>query len=511
MSTRQRTVLSSPSRQFRLRTPDEYAASLQDGRRVFYRGQRVSDVTTHPVLKYTVQHASLDYQMAEDVRFRSLAVTSEGYSRYFLPPASAEDLRLRSALIEAGTREGKTLVVLIKEIGTDALFWLLVLARSLGEPYANRIRVYYEYCRENDLAIAVAQTDAKGDRGLGPSEQPNAGAYLRVVERRPDGIVVRGAKLHTSVSVNANELIVLPTRAMTQADTDYAVAFATPIDTPGLTFVVSPYLSVVGKQAEEFPISSGRKMADTFTLFDDVFVPWDRVFMCGEWKLAGELARGFVEFHRFTAISYKLPLVDALVGAALLASRMNGLDRRGHVRDKLAWLISYAETLRALTRQAADQCKIVQGIAVPDALLVNIAKLQFAQGMHTAFQHVQDIAGGLLVTYPSQEDLTSEEYGSAIRAYLGGAAGVDGIERLRALNLVSDLTTGEYGGYQAVLAIHAEGSIEAEKLTILAQYPREAAIRYARWLADLDVGLNHWTDGDDLGPGPLRSSEPGPA
>jgi aromatic ring hydroxylase len=290
------------------------------------------------------------------------------------------------------------------------------------------------------------------------------------------------------VSVNANELIVLPTRAMSEADSDYAVAFAIPIDTPGLTLVVSPYLTVDGKQAEEFPLSAERKMADTITLFDDVFVPWERVFLCGEWQLAGELARGFVEFHRFTAISYKLPLVDALVGAALLASRVNGLDRRGHVRDKLAWLISYAETLRALTHQAADRFKLVEGIAVPDPLLVNIAKLQFAQGLHTAFQLVQDIAGGLLVTYPSQEDLVHEEYGPAVQRYLGGARGVDGIERLRVLNLVSDLTTGEFGGYQAVLAIHAEGSIEAEKLTILAQYPREEAMTYARWLAGLGVG-----------------------
>lgn len=470
---------------FHLRTPKEYAESLRDGRRVFYRGERVPDVTTHPVLRHAVEHASLDYRMADDPRFRGLAVAEEGYSRYFKAPVSAEDLLLRSALIEAATRQGKTLVVLIKEIGTDALFWLLVLAKSLGDPYASRIRAFYEHCRDNDLAMAVAQTDVKGDRSLGPSEQPNSFAYLRIVHQRPEGIVVRGAKAHTSVSVNANELIVLPTRAMAEADRDYAVAFAIPVDTPGLTLVVSPYLSVDGKRPEEFPLSAGRKMADTLTIFDDVFVPWDRVFLCGQWQLAGELARGFVEFHRFTAISYKLPLVDALVGSAALASRMNGLDRRPHVRDKLAWLISYAETLRALTRQAAEQFKVVEGIAVPDSMLVNIAKLHFAQGLHTAFQLVQDIAGGLLVTYPSQEDLDHPDYGEAIRTYLGGAAGLGGADRLRIVNLLSDLTTGEYGGYQAVLAVHAEGSIEAEKLTILAQYDREDAMDYARWLAGL--------------------------
>ena len=297
--------------------------------------------------------------------------------------------------------------------------------------------------------------------------------------------MVRGAKIHTSVSVNANELIVLPTRAMTESDSDYAVAFAVPVDTPGLTLIASPFLNVEGKRAQEFPLSAERKMVETMTIFEDVFVPLERVFLDGQWSAAGNIARGFVEFHRFTAISYKLPLVDALIGSALLASRVNGLDRVSHVREKLAWLVSYAETLRALTHHAAERYRLVEGIAVPDTMLVNIAKLQFAQGLHTAFQYVQDIAGGLLVTYPSPEDLEHEQYGSAVRRYLQGVEGSDGAERLRVMNLISDLTTGEFGGYQAVLAIHAEGSIEAEKLTILSQYDRAGAITYARWLAGL--------------------------
>jgi aromatic ring hydroxylase len=469
-----------------LRTADEYVASLRDGRSVYYRGERVEDVTAHPVLRVAVQHAALDYRMAEDPHFRHLAVDEDGYSRYFHVPVSTDDLLQRSALIEAATRAGRTLVVLIKEIGTDALLYLLALAARLGDPAAERIRAYYAYCRDHDLAMAVAQTDVKGDRALAPSQQPNPDAYVRVVERRTDGIVVRGAKVHTSVSVNANELIVLPTRAMSEADADYAVAFAIPMNTPGLTLIASPYLAAAGKSPREYPLSAEHKMVETLTIFDDVFVPWERVFLCGEWQLAGDLARGFVEFHRFTAISYKLPLVDALVGAALLAARVNGVERVGHVRDKLSWLISYAETLRALTHHAAVRCTLVDGIAVPDTLLVNIAKLQFAQGLHTAMQHVQDIAGGLLVTYPAPEELDHPQYGAAVRRYLGGASGVDGAERLQVMNLISDLTTGEFGGYQAVLAVHAEGSIEAEKLTILAQYPRETALRYARWLAGLE-------------------------
>jgi aromatic ring hydroxylase len=472
----------------RLRSPEEYRESLRDGRRVFYRGEPVGDVTTHPVLRVAVDHAALDYEMAESDVYRPLAVTPEGYSRYYHVPRGLDDLLARSALIESATRAGKTLVLLIKEIGSDALLSLLGIADELGEPYASRIQSYYEYCRANDLALCVAQTDFKGDRSLAPSEQPNKDAYLRIVEHRDDGIVVRGGKVHTSVSINSNEMIVLPTRAMGPADAPYAVAFAIPVDTPGLTLIASPYLSPKGKSAVEFPLSAERKMVETVTLFEDVFVPADRVFLAGEFQHSGAVARGFVEFHRFTAISYKLPLVDALVGAGLLAARVNGLERAGHVREKLSWLITYAETLRALTQQAAHRCKVTNGIAVPDTLLVNIAKLQFALGIHHAYQLVQDIAGGILVTYPAPEDLDHPQYGPALRRYLEAAGGATGEERLKVMNLISDLTAGDYGGYQAVLAVHAEGSIEAEKLTILSQHRREDSVAYVRWLAGIEDG-----------------------
>ena len=318
----------------RLRTAAEYRNSLRDGRRVFYRGEAIEDVTTHPVFAHAVNHAALDFELAHDARYADLAVGPEGYSRYYHVPVTGEDLLARSALIEASTRAGKTLVLLVKEIGSDALLALLAMSAQLGEPYDSRIRSFYEHCRDGDLAVCVAQTDVKGDRALGPSQQPHADAYLKIVERRSDGIVVRGAKAHTSVSINSNEMIVLPTRAMGERDADYAVAFAIPLDTPGLRLVASPYLSTDGKREFEHPLSATRKMVETTTLFDDVFVPEDRVFMDGRHELAGNVARGFVEFHRFTAISYKLPLVDGLVcllraSTALSASAMFATSCRG--------------------------------------------------------------------------------------------------------------------------------------------------------------------------------------
>lgn len=468
-----------------LRSPSEYVESLRDGRRVYYHGKCVPDVTAHEVFRAAIEHASIDYQMTENPALKELTIV-DGHSRYYHVPQDAADLLARSRLIEEATRLGRTLVVLIKEIGTDALFSLMASAERLGGPYPERVQSFYEHCRNNDLAVAVAQTDVKGDRSLSPSEQPNPDAYVRIVERRPDGIVVRGTKVHTSVSVNANEIVVLPTRQLASADAAYAVAFAIPVDTPGLTLIASPYLGARQHDVFEHPITSRHKMVETTTVFRDVFVPRERVFLDGEWAEAGPLARGFVEFHRFTAISYKLPLVDALVGSAIVMARLNGTSRASHVREKLAWLITYAETLRALTHHAAERFKTIEpGIAVPDTLLVNIAKLRFAQDLHTAFMHVQDIAGGLVVTSPSVEDFASLDYGEFLARAYEGTEGSN-LERIRIAKLIAELTTGDFGGYQAVLAIHAEGSIEAEKLAILREYDPADVSRYVKWMAEPD-------------------------
>ncbi|MGE3075753.1 MAG: 4-hydroxyphenylacetate 3-hydroxylase N-terminal domain-containing protein [Dehalococcoidia bacterium] len=475
-----------------LRTPQQYIESVRDDRTVYYRGEKVADVTVHPVIKKAVHHAALDFEMAENPEYHDLAVVKEGvdeYSRYFKIPASNDDLLKRSQLIEAATALGKTLVVLVKEIGTDALFALHRVSRQVDQKYETdyfqRVQAFYKHCRDNDLALSVAQTDVKGDRSSGPLNQEHPDYYTRIVERRDDGIVVRGAKIHTSCTTNVNEIIVLPTRAMSEADKDYAVAFAVPVNTPGVKLVASPY---GGSPKTEFdaPLSADRKMMETITIFDDVFVPWDRVFLAGEHDFAAAIALGFVEYHRFTAVSYKLPLVDALIGSAILMADLNGISRAAHVRDKLIWLISYAETLRALTEMAAIRGVADEhGIFAPDALTTNMAKYHFAHHYHEALQHVQDIAGGMLVTGPGVEDFANPDTGDLLRKYLGGRAGVNGEVRTRAMNMVSDLTTGDFGGYHAVLAIHAEGSLEAEKLMISRAYDSKRALEYAKKLAGI--------------------------
>jgi 4-hydroxybutyryl-CoA dehydratase / vinylacetyl-CoA-Delta-isomerase len=476
-----------------LRTAEQYLESLRDGRIVYYRGDRVADVTTHPALSVGAQHTAIDFRLAENPAHGDLFVVadpSSGHetSRYFAIPRNGEDLLARRAVIETATREGRTTVPLVKEIGSDSLFAMMITCAEMGPAgaeYLRRVQQFYEHCRDGDLTMAVAQTDMKGDRSQRPHEQSNPDTYVRVVEERPGGIVVRGAKAHTTNAVYANEIIVIPTRAMSAEDRAYAVAFAVRPDTPGVRMLASPR-GFGGKNAFDNPISSTTKMVESITIFDDVFVPHERVFLNGEWKAAGLLAKQFVEFHRYTAVSYKTPLLELLVGLAALLAEYNGIARTAHVRDKLVRLVMYLETVRSLTKAAAFGHRLRQGIAVPDVVSTNAAKYHFAAHYHDAVKMVQDIAGGLIVTAPVFEDWKDPAVRADLERFLTGAAGVTAEARLRAINLVRDVTASDLGGYLEVLAIHAEGSLETQKLTIMMDVALEPYMAYARQLAGID-------------------------
>ncbi len=470
-----------------LRTVEQYLKGLCDDRDVWYRGERVADVVDHAELGKAARHASLDFALAADPAHADLAVrrdeTGEPFSAYYAVPRTPAELADRSRLIEAATAEGATLVLLIKEIGTDALMALRrVLAAAEETQALRRLEAFTDRCRTSDLALAVAQTDVKGDRSKGPTQQEDPDLHLHVVERRPDGIFVRGAKVHTSCAPYVDEIVVLPSRSMRPGDEDWSVAFAVPVSTPGLRLVASDFLHGETDPTTS-PLASRHTMVESLTIFDDVFVPAERVFVDGQPAVAGAVALTFVEHHRFTAVSYKLPLLDALVGCAIAVTRANGTDRAGHVREKLTWLIGYAETVRALTELAAARATLHEGVAVPDVLTTNLAKWTFARDYHHAVETVQDLAGGLLVTGPSGADFASEQLRPLLEKYLRAAwpAG----ERMAVIHLISDLTARLFGGWQAVLAVHAEGSIEAEKMALYRAYDPAPAYGYARRLAGL--------------------------
>ena len=478
-----------------LRTAKQFLQGLRDGREVYYRGERVEDVTLHAELGVAARHAAIDFQLAEDPRYKDIAVQrerGEEYSAYYRIPRHTQDLLDRTKLIELGTELGATLVILIKEIGTDALFALKrVLTRKHEAQGMKRLEAFYLSCREKDLALAVAQTDVKGDRSKRPSEQRDPDLYVRVAEVRSGGIVVRGAKVHTSCTPYVDEVIVLPSRSMTAGDERWSVAFAVPAATAGLRMYTSDFLHG-SNEPFTHPISTEHKMVETLTVFDNVFVPWERVFFHDRPDLAGAAALAFVEFHRYTAVSYKLPLLDALVGLGITIAQANGIEKAGHVRDKLTWLGGYAETVRGLAQLAAMRCDVEHGVAFPDVFTTNLAKWTFARDFHRAIEIVQDLAGGLLVTGPATADWESPLIRPVLEKYFVAAWPAE--RRLPLLNVISEITARAYGGYQAVLAIHAEGSLEAEKMAMLRAYDSKRAVNLALQLAGLNVAVEQAAD-----------------
>jgi len=269
-------------------TAEQFKESLKDGREVYMYGEKIDDVTTHRTLKVCTDTMALDYEAAELPKYRDLAVVDdpelgEPISRYYYPPKNAEDLVKQHDLIMETTRFADGYIPLAHDIGADALNAIDVTANIMcNKEYIERIRNFRTYLKRTDIAIVTAMTDVKGDRLLRPSspEQVHPDFYVHVVDRNSKGIVVRGAKMHITGAAYANEIFVIPCRAMGEEDKDYAVAFATPVNVKGLKQVCRPARTEISPL--EFPTGRPvRTHTDSLIIFDDVFVPGTGFFFAG--------------------------------------------------------------------------------------------------------------------------------------------------------------------------------------------------------------------------------------
>ena len=452
-----------------LMSANEYKGSLRDGRVVYFEGEKIEDVTTHPDLRVCMETAAIDYEMAEMPEYRDLAVvahpeTGEMISRYYYNPRDSEDLLKRHELMVAATALGGGVIPFSHDVGADAMNAVNVTANMMGkEEYVQRAESYRYYLQKNDLSVACAMTDVKGDRGLRPSSpnQGHADYYVRVVDRNDKGIVVRGAKAHITAAAYSNEIFVIPCRNMTEEDKDYAVAFAIPTDTKGVTQICHPVMTRLSSL--DFPVEVPvRAHTDSLVVFDDVPVPWDRVFLCGEWQFAMPLVYNFGYLHRHTAASYRIPMSEALLGAAQAMAEYNGIEKAPHIREKITDLVIYVDTLKSLARASCVDYVTHSGVLIPNPVISNTAKYHFAEKFHDCVKAVEDIAGGLLITAPTYKDYQNPDTGKYIEKYLGGASGISAEHRLRMLQLLRRLL----GLETEVLAVHAEGSLQAQRMTI---------------------------------------------
>jgi 4-hydroxybutyryl-CoA dehydratase/vinylacetyl-CoA-Delta-isomerase len=306
------------------------------------------------------------------------------------------------------------------------------------------------------------------------------------VDKKKEGIVVKGAKIHITSAPVANEIIVVPTRQMRESEGDYAVSFAIPANTKGVVFICRGGRGA-WTEHEFHPDRPIRELSEAMIVFDDVFVPWERVFMCGEWKFSMLLAYTFATFHRFTAISYKVPAVEVMAGIAAAMAEYNGLDKVGHIRDKLAEIAGYVETLRALANASAKDPVMYGDIAVPNPLITNMAKLHFASKYHEIMKLVQDICGGIIATTPDKKDWDNPDIHGYLEHYLGGSAKFSTEERLRMIHLAQRMACSHESAFHEVTTVHAEGSMATQMMMIMAEAPFKRYKTMARAAAGIKI------------------------
>ncbi len=455
-----------------LMTPQQYKDSLNDGRVVYYKGERVENVTTHPDLKVCADLMAIDYEMAENPEYRDIAVmkdteTGSDISRYYHKPQNADDLLKVYELIVKATELGDGYIPLAHDIGADALNAISITAQSMGDAgkdYYERIEKYRRHLKDTDIATCAGVTDVKGNRALRPSDpgQIHPDFYVRKVSETSEGIIVRGAKMHITGAAYCNDIFVIPCRQMTEGDADYAVAFSIPANTKGIKQICRPFMSHISSL--EFPNSRPvRVHTDSLIVFDDVLVPWDRVFLNGEWQYAATMVYNFALMHRRTGCAYRVPMSEQFLGLGVAIAEYNGIANAPHVKEKITELVLYLETLRSLSKAACYDYVMHGDVAVPNPVSTNIAKYHFATQYHEIVRIIQDLTGGLLVTAPTYKDYQHPDNHDDIIKYLGASSTVSTENRLKMVDLIRRLTSADL----ETIALHGEGSPFSQRMTVL--------------------------------------------
>jgi 4-hydroxybutyryl-CoA dehydratase/vinylacetyl-CoA-Delta-isomerase len=447
--------------------------------RVYVNGQQVESVADEPSLAPGVNAVALTYDIALREQFRPVmraevpAVGALDVNRMMAIPANSQDLlnkleAVRLVCQETGCAQ--------RYLGGDALSAIWQSAHRVDAErkteYVARVRAYTQRVYAGDLTLGVAMTDAKGDRSKRPYRQPNPDAYLHIAERRADGVVLSGVKAIVTGAPYMHELLVMPCRNMSEHDADFAVCCALPVDAPGLTIVARP----AGRPGEKAAKFSGRYGQSTgVIIFDQVFVPWERVFLAGEWKYAGPLVYDYSAHHRHTCIAARAGFGDLLIGASALMTEANGidLDRTENLRDQLVDLIKIVEGFYACGVAASVYCNpdARAAVAVPDAVFANIGKLLLATQIYDMHRIAHHVSGGLIVSLPGPDEDHNPATAGRLSEVLAARSDIPYEKRIEVARFVEDLTASYQAGWYSVISLHGGGSPEAMKMEIWRNYP----------------------------------------
>jgi len=474
----------------------EYIESLKNVHPlIYYKGKKIEDVTTHPATAPHVRAAAMTYALAAMDEYADLAtakshLTGRTISRFTHVHQNVEDLMKKIKMLRVlGQKTGTCFQRCVGFDGINATYSVAYeIDRKHGTDYLDRFKKWLTYIQDENLMVVGAMTDPKGDRSKSPAEQPDPDQYVHIVERRDDGIVIRGAKLHMTGGVNSHEILIMPTTAMDDKSKHYAVICAVPVDAPGITMIF-------GRQAnddrrdnlERIDVgkpSFGAVGGEAVIAFEDVFVPRDRVFMDGETDFTGTIVYRFAAHHRANYGACKTGLMDVLIGAVTYLAQIQGTAKASHVRDKVTEMIHLCETLYCSSIAcSAEGWATPSGAYMVDTMLANVCKQNVTRLHFEIARLAIDLAGGFIATLPSQYDLESEDVGQLVRKYFSGVANVPTEHRIKIARLIEAMT----GGTALIESMHGAGSPQAQRVMIFREGDLDKKVKLAKALAGIPV------------------------
>ena len=480
-----------------LMTAQEYVESLRKlNTRVYMFGEKIENWVDHPMIRPSINCVAMTYALAQDPQYADLmtvksSLTGHTINRFTHLHQSTEDL-INKVKMQRLLGQ-KTASCFQRCVGMDAFNAVFSTTYEIDEKYGTRyhenFKKFLTFVQDNDLTVDGAMTDVKGDRSKAPHAQDDPDMFLHVVERRPDGVVVCGAKAHQTGIINSHEVIVMPTQSMGPDDKDYAISFAVPLDTKGL-------FMIIGRQSCDTRKLEGSEMdvgnsefggVEALTVFDHVFVPNDRIFMNGETEYAGMLVERFAGYHRQSYGGCKVGNGDVLIGASQTAAECNGCAKASHIKDKIIEMIHLNETLFSCGIACSCEGSPTRaGNYQIDMLLANVCKQNVTRLPYEIARLAQDIAGGLMVTMPSDADFTSDEVGEWCRKLMVGDARYSVEDRQRILRLIEAMTIGSVAVGYLTESMHGAGSPQAQRIMIGRQANMEAKKALARRLCGID-------------------------
>ena len=474
-----------------IKTGAEYLKSLRPLKPLVYiGGEKTTNVVDHPFFQTSLREMSKFYDWQTDPEKRDdftchspLIDETVGFWNH-LRQSPEELIKLVEVIKKHNARHFCTMCM---GIGLSVL-WAVTydIERDTGIEYHQRFRRFFEKIQREDLRYCLGVMDPKGDRTLAPHQQADPDLYLRVVEKNDRGIVVNGAKLHTSNGPIMHYFLAMPCRALSEKDQDYCVSFALPVDAPGLSFITRPAPGPPAEKKYESPVSRSIGFVESLSVFDHVFVPWENVFMCGEWRYTEALINYFSPYVRLVKGTCTSARTDILAGAAALAAQCNGVEKAGHVRHKIndmmiASEIGWGCALGAIQKSVMHP----SGIPIPDVSISNAglynSRLKFVEFMGV----LQEIAGGLTTTMPIEAEYTNEEIRPIIDKYLQGKADISTEERMRVLYLVQELTASRWSGYLMSSVICAGGTPETNRVEVFRAYDLREKMDNVRLMCEL--------------------------